>query len=150
MAGEYYSAGTVTVFGASGSVAVTGAATSDTISIAFGDEADIVEQRNYRGNVVGLVAHNQRDEVSLSFYPIPSNVTEAGYKAIDLPAPLSSVTVTRNAIPGTSYSLASPDRVVGATTRKYTYMSGGRIELSSNGLMVMTLPCRRHVELTPA
>jgi hypothetical protein len=148
---DIYPLPNVTVFGANGTVALTGIASADMISIAFSDEATLVEQTNGINKVTGFVLHNQRDEISLTFYPIPvkagADYAASDYQAITLPDPLATVTLTS----GSPSSATSPDKLPTlVATKSFTYIGGGTMNLTANGLMTMTLPCRKWALLTPA
>lgn len=136
--------GNVTVFGANGDVAFTGVASADMVSMAFSDNFTATEQANSEGNVSGVVASDQRYDFSLTFYPIPSAQSDAGFKAIDLPGILNTVAVTQKTATVASGNL--PSQVV----RNFHYAGGGRMDFTNNGLMTMTLPLRRWAGLTPA
>lgn len=169
---DLYSIPNVTIFGSNGLVALAGIATADIISIAFTDDHTIVEQHNGVNAVTGAVAHNQKGDINLTFYPIPSDaVTEAkfaaqsipvtidaaDYAAIQVPEPLSEVYLIRKSPAETPSSpgqlpssIASgnstPGTAVGGTDyRRYWYIGGGTMNFTANGLMTMTLPCRRWV-----
>lgn len=136
--------GNVTVFGANGQVAFTGVASADMISMAFSDSFSSTEQQNSEGNVSGVVASDQRYDLSLTFYPLTAASSDAQYKAITLPAILSKVAVTQKT--ATDVSGNVPSQII----RDYHYIGGGRLELQQGGLMTMTLPLRRWAGLTPA
>lgn len=156
--------GTVTIFGANGGVQIVGVADADTVSLAFSDEHTIVEQHNSRNVVTGAVAHNQRSDVTLTFYPLPSAAatsigstlltveqTEAAFRAIEMPTPLATVYVVRRT--STTGPDQLPTSVAGgdaATYRKFSYVGGGTQNYTSTGLMTMTLPLRRWAAFAPA
>lgn len=145
---DIYQLPNVTVFGANGTVVLTGIASVDMISLAFSDEATLVEQANSVNKVTGFVLHNQRYDVNLTFYPIPASpYAAADYQAITLPDPLATVTLTS----GSPSSATSPDKLPTlVATKSFTYIGGGTMNLTANGLMTMTLPCRKWALLTPA
>ena len=157
----------VTIFGANGGVQIVGVADADTISIAFSDDHTLVEQHNSRNVVTGVVAHNQRSDLTITFYPLPKSTAAAGgtsfvtpgqaqadFEAIALPAPLAVVNLIRRQPGETPSSPANlPTSVAGTTTdgstyRVYRYIGGGSMQFSSNGLMTMTLPLRRWAKIT--
>lgn len=165
---DLYTIPNVTVFGANGGVQLVGVASADMISIAFSDDYELVEQHNGVNVVTGVVAHNQKGNVNLTFYPIPLasavtigtsaidlgvDVRDANdWKAITLPNPLDAVYVYRNA-PSTSPGQV-PDVIAsgsstggqpkgGTNYRTYHYVGGGSMVLTPNGLLTITLPLTR-------
>lgn len=134
----------VTVFGANGQVTFSGVASADMISMAFSDSFSTTEQQNSEGNVSGVVASDQRYDMALTFYPLPASASDANYKAIALPAVLSTVAVTQRTASDASGNV--PTQMI----RNYHYIGGGRMELQQSGLLTMTLPLRRWAGLTPA
>jgi hypothetical protein len=121
------------------------------ISLAFSDEATLVEQANSVNKVTGFVLHNQRYDVNLTFYPIPvkaeADYAANDYQAITLPDPLATVTVTRRTPSPATGADQLPTIVA---TQSFTYIGGGTINITANGLMTMTLPCRKWALLIPA
>lgn len=169
---DLYTIPNVTIFGANGGIQITGIANADMISMAFSDDHDIVEQHNGVNAVTGVVAHNQRGDLTLTFYPLPgaaaTTTTSAGvtvdqlpasFQAIALPDPLSTVYVFRNTpTPSNSSPAWVPDAVAagsgtagqpkgGTNYRTYHYVGGGSMTLQPNGLLTMTLPLRRWVKI---
>lgn len=137
-------AGNVTIFGALGTVAFTGVASADMMEMALTDNVTLVEQKGGHGCVNGAVAVDQRDDLVLRFYPVPAQ-TEAGFKGVELPVPLTTVTVSRVApyVGDTNSPLNSSIRLVGAVNKVYRYIGGGTITQTAEGLAVMNLPLRK-------
>lgn len=144
---DLYSAGNVTVTGANGVVTCTGFFNGGDIrDLGLSDNFAVLEQRSGLGNTVGVVALDQRDDLNLTFYPLPSSYTAAGYKAIDLPDPFSVVQISS----GTTTSFNQAGVVVDRIAKKYLYVGGGSIAQTSEGLAVMTLPLRKYAEIAVA
>lgn len=138
--------GKVTVFGAAGNVAFTGViASADMVSMAFSDNFTVTEQENSEGNAIGAVAHDQRYDFVLTFYPVPVTQDATGWKAIALPAVFATVAVARKS-PLQNAAENVPTQLI----RNFQYVGGGRMEFTQSGLMVMTLPLRRWAGITPS
>jgi hypothetical protein len=150
------------VFGANGGIQIEGIADADMISAAFADNATVIEQHDSVNQVVGMVAHNQRDDFTLTFYPLPGAAAvsttkgpvivdqlAASFQAIKLPQELAQVYVWRR-VPGANSPAQLPTRVAEdvATAKTYRYIGGGTMALTANGLMIMTLPLRKWALLT--
>jgi hypothetical protein len=149
---DLYTTGVVTIFGANGTVALSGViAASAMSSIDFRDDTTVVEQKNGVNKTVGLAAHRFLQDINLRFYPIPLGSADTDFQNINLPAVFSTVRLTRNT-PATGPGQL-PTEVAGMTGvdySDYTYMGGGTITLAQEGFAVMTLPCRRYAAITPA
>lgn len=145
--------GLVTVVGANGKVTYTGITSSDLIDATLTDTNTLIEQRNGLGNPVALAMIDQRDEMNISFYPLPTatNPADTDYRALTLPALGSTVTITALAAASGSPAGVMVNRIGVITTgNKYTYTGGGTITQTSEGLIRFNLPCRRYYAITPA
>ena len=140
-----YPKGLVTVFGANmgpnaAGLTALGIASADMISAALNNTFSDTEQPNSEGNTSGVVASNIRDDITLTFYPVPAQ-TEAGFKGVKLP-PLGTVITLERTTP--SGGLAAPANVPSGILGTYNYIGGGKMDFQQAGLMTMTLPLRRY------
>ena len=139
-----YSKGIITVFGAdmegsAGNKTTLGITSFNMISAGMTNSFTVTEKENSEGNTVGAVASDVRDDMMLTFYPVPAQ-TEAGFKGITLPPILTVITLSQmTPSGGLSVSGYIPTSVLGT----YNYVGGGRMDFTQNGLMTMTLPLRR-------
>jgi hypothetical protein len=136
---DTYTKGNVTVFGANAAANISGITTYAMISSNYTHNFTATELENSEGNTMGAVANDPRDDLILTFYPIPAQTT-AGFKAIDLPALLAVVTISQWTPPG---GLGASGNIPAWIAGTYNYIGGGGMDLAANGLMTMTLPLRR-------
>lgn len=143
--------GRVTVAGANGEVTYTGIIASDLINVGLSDQAVTLEQRSGLGYVHGVAFLDQQDALTISFYPLPtaSSPTADDYRALDLPALGATVTVTGGTAATGSNAGVMMDRIGPVGGKKYTYVGGGSITQTPDGLAVMSLPCRRYYGIVP-
>lgn len=143
---KIYPKGLVTVFGANmgpntaGKTAL-GVTSVDMISVALNNNFTVTEQPNSEGNIAGVVGSNIRDDLTLTFYPLPTAQTTAGFQGIKLP-PLGTVITLEQTTPtgGLETEANVPSTVLGA----YNYIGGGKMDFQQGGLMTMTLPLRQY------
>lgn len=142
-----YPKGLVTVFGANmgpnaAGLTALGIASADMISAALNNTFTDTEQPNSEGNTSGVVASNIRDDITLTFYPVPASPQVAlGFQGIKLP-PLGTVITLERTTP--TGGLAAPANVPSGILGTYNYIGGGKMDFTNNGLMTMTLPLRRY------
>ena len=140
--GDVTTQGLVTVVGSNAQVICSGYWTdSDVSSITLTDVTTMHEQKSGLGAVHGVAFTNRVDDVTISFYPLPTatSPTEANYQALNLPPPGSVVHVTSR---GGATSAAGT--VVTRVAGYFMYIGNGSISQTSEGLMVFNLPCRRY------
>jgi hypothetical protein len=139
---DNYAIATVTVFGAGATTAsISGIASTDMIGIELTDNVTVTEQLSGVGEVSGAVASDARDDVTLTFYPIPVHTgapTAAQYKAITLPDVLATVVVERAS--GGVASRNIPTRTIGT----FRYMGNGSMDFTADGMLRMSLPCKKY------
>lgn len=154
---DLYTIANVTIYGANGGIQIAGIADADMISIAFSDDWTLVEQHDGLNKVTGVVAHNSKNDLNLTFYPLPgaaaTSTTTApktvdqvstSFQAIKLPDPLAQVHLFRRSPTASPAQL--PTSIAGGDytdARTYRYIGGGSMQFTANGLMTMTLPLRR-------
>lgn len=146
--GNIYLRGIITVTGANGKVTVgAGWADSDLTGVQLTHRANVLRQKNGLGNTRGAVALDEQDTVMITFYPLPeftgspAVATAEGYRALDLPASMSLVTLVENTLP--SGSGAASGVLLNRLAHTFLYMEGGSFGQAPEGLLVFNLPCVR-------
>jgi hypothetical protein len=137
--------GTVTVWGAEGTLLYTGLAAADNLleTLSYEDDAEEHESKDRLGETVGLKIWNPCPKLNVSFYPCKAAGVGAiaGAKAnVVLPARGAKVTLA-GFPPNTASSDAAAD-IINRTT--WLYVKGGKIEFKNTGEVMITLPVRRY------
>jgi hypothetical protein len=132
-----YLAGRAVVFTASGTVAYSGVATvatsqNEVQNVSLTDEFDLIEVRNRAGQTVTQAAINVRQRLTVEITPhaiTSDNTQAAAATAIELPTPLSQVTLA-------SFEAAEFNGT-------WNYLGGGALGISNAGVVTLTLPLGR-------
>jgi hypothetical protein len=126
--------GRALLFGADGTItwaAVTANTTRELQGVSLTDNFDVKDAKDRNGNIISLAAVNPTQDVTFDFLPLAGTGADtlANAKlAIEVPAALASITIA---------DLAA---IYNGT---WMYVGGGKADVTNEGFVKMSLPCRR-------